>query len=68
MCCAYGSDGKASKVGYDCVVIPGASKATLPANSPVPNAICGNGIGLVTATGTGPKTICSKFNFIFDQI
>ena len=61
MCCAYGTDGKGSKVGYDCVIIPGASKFTAPVNVPVANAICGKNIGLVTAKGTTAKTICSKF-------
>ena len=62
MCCGYGLDGMGTAVGYDCVVIPGASKATLPVNVPVANAYCGKNAGLVSAKGdaTKNKTICSK--------
>ena len=62
MCCGYGTDGKGTKQGYDCVVIPGASKATVPVNVPVPYTICGKSAGLVTATGTKAKakTVCSR--------
>ena len=62
MCCGYGTDGKGIAVGYDCVVIPGASKATLPVQVPVANAYCGKSAGLVSAKGaaTKNKTICSK--------
>lgn len=59
-CCGYGMDGKASKIGYDCVIIPGASKVTMKL---APSAICGKSVGLVTATGTASKTICSKDSF-----
>ena len=64
MCCGYGTDGKQSKVGYDCVVIPGASKATLPVNTPAPNVYCGRSAGLVSkksGDATANKTICSEF-------
>ena len=60
LCCGYGADGMDNEVGYDCVIIPGASKAALPVNTPVPSAICGNGVGLVTKTDNIAKTICSK--------
>jgi hypothetical protein len=47
--------------GYDCVMIPGASKASNKA--PVPNSICGNGKGLVTTViGMTPATVCSEFS------
>ncbi len=52
---------KTKSTGYDCVMIPGATKASN--KSPVPNSICGNGKGLVTlAAGTTSATVCSKFN------
>ena len=44
-------------MGYECVMIPGATKAA----APVPNSICGNGLGLVTAmANTAATTICSE--------
>jgi len=46
-------------MGYDCVMIPGASKITAN-NNPAPNSICGQGAGLVTATGMTSTTVCSK--------
>lgn len=50
-------------LGYDCVMIPGATKASN--KNPVPNSICGNGKGLVTlAAGTTSATVCSKFFYI----
>ena len=61
MCCAYGTKGTKTDVGYDCVVIPGASKVTAPVNQITPNAICGRSNGLVTAKGKINKTVCSKF-------
>jgi hypothetical protein len=52
-------------MGYDCVMIPGASKFTAPVQRPVGQSICGNGAGLVTvnsAAAAATKTVCSKFN------
>ena len=62
MCCGYGTDGKGSKVGYDCVIIPGASKVTASPMVAVPNAICGKNIGLVTGVAANKinKTVCSE--------
>jgi hypothetical protein len=60
VCCGYGSKGVAIS-GYDCVMIPGASKFQAPIGTPVPNSICGNGKGLVTkATDAVSTTVCSK--------
>ncbi len=59
VCCGYGNLGVAIS-GYDCVMIPGASKVQAPIGTPVPNSICGNGAGLVTASGTTSTTVCSK--------
>ena len=53
VCCGYGSKGTASS-GYDCVMIPGAVGKV-----PFANSICGQGKGLVTASGIS-TTICSK--------
>ncbi len=58
VCCGYGAAGLATS-GYDCVMIPGASKASN--YNPVPNSICGNGNGLVTTViGNTSATVCSK--------
>ena len=49
--------------GYDCIMIPGASKAT-GTNQMVPAAQCGGFQGLVTAKATSAttsKTVCSKY-------
>ena len=63
MCCNYGADGKkiiATKGGYDCIMIPGALKASDSAlKSP---KICGSKMGLITATGTTSATVCCKLN------
>lgn len=68
-CCNYGADGKkisTTKGGYDCILIPGAVKASDSAiKSP---KICGSQMGLITATGTTSVTVCSKtypFRIIF---
>ena len=65
MCCGYGPDGMGSAVGYDCVFIPGASKAAT-VNVLAPNAYCGKSAGLVSVKGdaTKNKTICSKLKKI----
>ena len=58
-CCNYGADGKqivASKGGYDCILIPGASLA----GAIKPNKICGNNMGIITATGITSATLCCK--------
>ena len=61
MCCGYGSKGTDTK-GFDCIMIPGASKAAT-ALTPTPNqSFCGKSQGLFTGTktGAGSKTVCSK--------
>ena len=63
MCCAYGVDGMKTAIGYDCLVIPGASAAATPVNTPAPNVYCGNNAGLVSkksGDATANKTICSE--------
>jgi len=47
--------------GYDCVMIPGASKFVEKVQ--VPNSICGQ--KFVTAEGVDNKTICSKTIYLF---
>ena len=60
-CCNYGADGKkisTTKGGYDCILIPGALKASDSAlKSP---KICGSQMGLITATGTTNATVCCE--------
>ena len=41
-------------------MIPGAIKAD--DGLPIPVSQCGNGLGLITAADTGPRTVCSKSN------
>ena len=49
-------------MGYDCVMIPGASKLAAGIITPAPNSICGNSKGLVVkATGMISTTVCSKY-------
>merc|ERR1711971_141712 len=67
MCCQYGTDGKKiATVGFDCLVIPGASK---PADgAAVPPKLCGTAFGLVSgpeaaadiAIAANIVTICSQ--------
>jgi len=59
MCCQYGTDGnKIATAGYDCLQIPGASKADAAAL--VAPKLCGSAFGLVSAAGVAQVTICSK--------
>ena len=57
-CCGYGNAGVGQN-GYDCVMIPGATKFTGKTQRPV--SICGRSYGLVTVTGTAPRTVCSEW-------
>ena len=58
-CGNYGADGKGTG-GFDFVSIPAAVKAAM-LSMPVPERICGQSKGLVTADmATAAKTICSK--------
>ncbi len=59
-CCGYGADGK--KTNYDCVQIPGATKAADSAELAA-MGFCGR-LGLVSATGTTAATICCKHKVI----
>ena len=45
--------------GYDCVLIPGALKATNTAIVGTEN-ICGRSAGLVTVNGATSTTVCSE--------
>jgi hypothetical protein len=58
VCCNYGTDGKKTS-GFDCLMIPGAVKATTNSIA-VAVTQCGGLGGLVTATGTASVTICCK--------
>jgi len=70
MCCGYGTDGKATK-GFDCVIIPGASRKTAKTSSGVTtngdikdSEFCGRQLGVHETTETmgARATICSKNN------
>ena len=65
LCCAYGTDGKKSTGGYDCLMIPGAEKA---AGTALPPTQCGGMGGLVTAAGTTGATVCCKYFYCFQFI
>jgi hypothetical protein len=60
ICCGYGAGG-VDLNGYDCVMIPGASKVTNAIYTPAPNSICGNKKGLVKVVSGASTTLCSKF-------
>jgi len=63
-CCQYGiiagndASDNGSIGGYDCLMIPGATTGTAAAAKP--NCIAGAGGGIVVASGTTSKTVCSK--------
>ena len=64
ICCGYGVAGARSadaEAGYDCLMIPGATKAAF--DGPIPVSQCGRNLGLVSAgpatSGTG-VTVCCK--------
>ena len=66
-CCGYGVAGvrvAASQAGYDCIMIPGATKAAF--NGEVPVSQCGRNLGLASATDDGAAattsgiTVCCK--------
>ena len=70
MCCGYGVDGKATK-GFDCLIIPGASRKTAKSSFGVvtngdikDSEFCGRQLGVHETTEMrGPRaTICSKNN------
>ena len=57
MCCGYGSDGRKTK-GYDCIIIPAATKqatldALIPGNA---DEFCGR--ALATETSGPHATVC----------
>ena len=65
-CCGYNTNGQGTG-GYDCVVIPSATKtATTQVAVVGGSAFCGRSQGLVTSAGarTTPRTVCCKKDFI----
>ena len=62
MCCQYGVDGiKIQTQGYDCLQIPGASKAADAVL--VAPKLCGTNVGIFTAAaaaGSAGATVCCK--------
>ena len=69
MCCGYGSDGAKSSKGYDCVIIPMATKqGTISAeigasmgNTMAGDEFCGSFFGSKTTAAITPSSICSKY-------
>ena len=69
LCCGYGSDGAKSSKGYDCVIIPMATKqATISAeigasmgNMLAGDEFCGSFFGSKTTAAITPSSICSKW-------
>ena len=54
-CCGYGVAGvrvAASQAGYDCLMIPGATKSAF--DGPIPVSQCGRNLGLASGSGTVP--------------
>jgi len=68
LCCGYGSDGAKSSKGYDCVIIPMATKqATISAeigasmgNMLAGDEFCGSFFGSKTTAAITPSSICSQ--------
>ena len=50
-------------MGYDCIVIPGAVKATAASAVVTATKQCGRSKGLITADGGNAATVCSKFTY-----
>ena len=62
-CCGYGAAGQRTDTkGYDCLMIPGATKAAFDGQVQVSQ--CGHDVGLITAdaanAAAGKKTVCCK--------
>jgi len=66
VCCGYGVAGvRAATKAYDCLMIPGATKAAL--DGPLPVSQCGHDVGLQTKAASaaatamgGIQTVCSR--------
>ena len=59
-CCGYGTNG-AGTGGFDCVMIPSASKQMTSNVILAANAICGRSMGLVSAGGGASATVCCAY-------
>ncbi len=60
-CCSYGSANTKTATGYDCVKIPGASKASDGASlNAAAYGICGGEFGSIDA-GIAAQTVCCKY-------
>ena len=67
-CCGYGIKGTSDIVGqvYDCLMIPGAIKASSPDTVAKGAIQCGGGDGVILTEATSTtNTICCKFVHIF---
>ena len=71
-CCGYGTDAGDTAVGFDCVLIPGASKLATAAGlaqtlkSGGGFGFCGGELGTI-ADGAAAATICCKYNVIYTR-
>lgn len=64
-CCAYGNDGAGTN-GFDCVIVPGASKGTNNADMLPGDEFCGR-MGFATDIKNNNAafgTVCSKYHMI----
>lgn len=58
-CCGYGNNGKVT-TGYDCVMIPSATKQATAGVVIGANAFCGRSSGLASQATGAAKTVCCK--------
>ena len=64
-CCGYGNDAADSTKGFDCVLIPGATKKATSAGAAVTlpsgagNGFCGGELGTIQSS-IAAATVCSK--------
>ena len=65
-CCGYGTNGADTTRGFDCALIPGATKLAVDANGNAQtlagagNAFCGGELGTVTNMNAA-ATVCCKY-------
>ena len=68
-CCGYGSEANKNTNGFDCVMIPGATKAADKAdlNNGAAFGFCGGQLASINANANA-ATICSKISPIEDYL
>ena len=66
-CCGYGTDGK-KETGYDCVIIPRASKQATADKLVGGSEFCGRALADASmGAAGGPATVCSKYLINFKK-